>query len=180
VTDISYERHRGDIRGKGVKSPLRNEAPEKSVTASTPALFELPPDPIEHPDGGWLPEWLAAEIRASDGPSYRTYAAWCRCPKCAAIILTGLDDPCGAANASVDPSPLTPLQEFICSLEHRETYRIHLAGTSARIQRRDRWQPPAGTKGKPPIVPAHLCHKRFPGFIVQPAIERTTNGQPPF
>jgi hypothetical protein len=150
---------------------------------SVPAtLFELPPDPVPHPEGGWLPEWLAAEIRAGHGNAYRTYAVWTRCAKCAAIILTGLDDPCVAANAAVDPTPLTPVQELICTLEYRPTYRLHLAGTGARIQHRDQWngRTPAGTKGKPPVVPSHRCEHRFPGIIDPPETERQSDGKPPF
>lgn len=176
VTDsdrYSHNRHISKIahaRGEALslKKPL-------SVTAP---LFELPPEPIPHPAGGWLPEWLAAEIRAGHGNAYRTYAVWTRCRKCDAIILTGLDDPVIAASAAVDPTPLTPVQELICALEHRATYRLMLAGSGARIQWRDKWQPPAG--GDPPVVPAHKCAHRFPGFLVPPAIERPTDGKPPF
>lgn len=155
----------------------------KKPLSVTPSLFELPPDPIPHPEGeGYLPEWLAAEIRAGHGNAYRTIAVWTRCLRCAAIILTGLDDPCIAANAAVDPTPLTPVQELICTLEYRPTYRLHLQGTGARIQHRDQWngRTPAGTKGKPPVVPSHRCDHRFPGFIVPPATERQTSGKPPF
>jgi hypothetical protein len=151
---------------------------QKAGISVTAPLFELPPDRIPHPDGGWLPDWLAAEIHASEGPRYRTQAIWCRCSRCEEIILAGLDDPCVAANATVDPTPLTPLQELICALEHRRTYRFHQAGTGGRIQTRDKWQPPAG--GDPPVIPAHKCGHRFPGFVIPPAPERTSNDKPPF
>jgi hypothetical protein len=172
VTDKSYT----DTHQRSRTRAGKTFTPKAGITV-TAALFELPPDPIPHPDGGWLPDWLANEIRTATGPRYRTNAAWCRCPKCEAIILAGLDDPCIAAPAKVDPTPLTPLQELVCALEHRSTYRLHLAGTSGRIQARDRWQPPAG--GDPPVVPAHLCGNRFPGFT-PPAIERTRHDKPPF
>jgi hypothetical protein len=163
LSKIAYARR----EGLTLKTPI-------SVTAP---LFELP---IEHPDGGYLPEWLASEIRAEHPHAYRTNATWTRCYKCQAIILTGLDDPCIAASAIVDPTPLSPLQELICSLEHRPTYRLHLAGTTGRIQYRDKYQPPAGTPGKPPIVPSHKCTHRFPGFVIPPERTRNEDTRPPF
>lgn len=177
VTDIS---HTGTIQvqEKGLKAPLSAIGSKKTVTPAQRALFSLPPDPIPHPCGGWLPEWLAAEIRAEHPNGFRTIAVWTRCRRCAAIILTGLDDPCVAANAAVDPTPLTPTGELVCALEHRPTYRLHLQGTGARIQARHTWQPPAG--GHPPVVPAHNCRHRFPGFILQPAPERPDHAKPPF
>jgi hypothetical protein len=145
-----------------------------------PPLFDLPPDPIPHPDGGRIPDWIAAQIHASNGPAYRTTATWCRCPNCQEIILTGLDAHILAAAAQTDPTPLNPVQELLCALNHRATYRIHQTGTTFRIQARDKYQPPAGTPGKPPIVPAHVCYHRHPGFLTPPHTERTHHATPPF
>jgi hypothetical protein len=175
VTDISYlETHQRSRTRAG------DESTENTRISVTRPLFELPPPRIPHPEKGWLPDWLAAEIHAAHPNSFRTLAVWTRCARCAAIILTGLDDPVVAASASVDPSPLTPTGELVCALENRKTYRLHHFGTTARIQARDKYQPPAGTKNKPPIVPAHRCDHRFPGFTIQPAPERPANDNPPF
>lgn len=150
-----------------------------------PALFTLPAPPIPHPQGGWLPSWLTEQILANPQPRFRTSAIWTRCPMCAAIILTGIDDAVIGQNASIDPTPLDPVAELVCALEHRPTYRLHLMGTTGRIQTRDQWnnRHPAGSPHKPPIVPAHRCGHQFPTFAT-PA-ERTHHGshrtdRPPF
>lgn len=153
----------------------------KSAHQSPEPLFDLPPERIPHPNGnGYLPDWLVGEIHASPGPRFRTHATWTRCPRCQAIILTGLDDPVIADAATVDPSPLTALQELICALENRPTYLLVLMGATGRIVARHKWQHPAGTAGKHPVVPAHNCKHRFPGFIPPPAPERPTHDHPPF
>jgi hypothetical protein len=147
------------------------------------ALFDLPPEPFPHPSGeGVLPLWLAEELRAENPNRYLTKATWTRCRKCKAIVQTGLDDPVIASPAMIDPTPLTPLQDLTCALTHRTTYRLFQAGTETRISHRDQFNRhhPAGEAGQPPIVPAHRCGARFPGFTIPPQPERTHDDRPDF
>lgn len=145
-----------------------------------PALFALPAPRQPHPDGGWLPQWLNEEIAKQHPPNQRIQATWTRCPKCAHIILTGLDDPCLGQAAAVDPTPLDPYGELACAILHVPTYRLHHYGTTARITRRTVWDKPAGAPNTSPVVPAHRCHRRFPGFTIPAEPERQNHDNPPF
>jgi hypothetical protein len=145
-----------------------------------PALFSLPAPRHPHPDGGWLPQWLNEELAKQHPPTSRPAATWTRCGKCHAIILTGLDDPCLGHPAAVDPTPLNPYTELACAILRIPTYRLHHQGTTARIAARTRWDQPAGAPGTAPVVPAHRCGRRFPGFTIPPETERQEHAAPPF
>jgi hypothetical protein len=173
-----------DFRETGTNQRSRahtlREKPPKKRSLPSPTLFTLPAPRHPHPDGGLLPAWLCEELQLQHPIAFRATAVWTRCPKCQAIILTGLDDPVIGSPATVDPTPLNPVQELICALEHRPTYRLHHTGSTAHIQHRDRWQKPAGTPNAPPVVPAHRCGHRYPGLTIPAEPERQHHAQPPF
>jgi hypothetical protein len=102
------------------------------------------------------------------------------CRKCEAIILHGLDADILAEEVRADPTPLNPQQEAACILTNRPTYQIQISGEEAKIiSRQLRWQP-LGQPPRRPIIPAHQCGARFPGFIIEPLQQHDPIKQPPF
>lgn len=144
------------------------------------ALIEDPPPPIPHPDGhGYIPAWIAEQIhedRPSNGGS--PLARFHACPNCQAIVLTGLDGHIIADMVTVDPTPLSRQGEAACILIGRETYTVWRVINGYEIT--DRRGPRIRQRGHAPIVPAHQCGARFPGFIAPPALPSDTDAPPPF
>lgn len=178
MTDISEVRTHQRTRTRAGET----FTPKIPQTVTRP-LFDLPAGQIPHPSGeGVLPSWLAEELRLERPNRYLPGATWTRCGKCGEIVQTGIDDPVMGEQAMVDPTPLTPLQDLTCAMTGRTTYRLFQAGTVTRISARDQFtrHHPAGAEGQPPIVPAHRCGARFPGFTIPPEPERHDHDHPPF
>lgn len=126
-------------------------------------------------------EWLKQLLETKTG-GFRA-AQWQRCPTCDQITLHGMDADICAGMATVDPTPLSPLQELACFIIGRDTYTLKPREKGYELSDRR----PAYLYGpRPPdhqgkiIVPAHQCGARFPGFIQRPATKETTNDQPDF
>lgn len=136
----------------------------------------MPKPPKKTP--GPMPKWLIQAIETKTG-GFRS-ARWTRCPKCQQIILQGLDDDIAAFTVQADPTPINPRQETACRLTARPTYAV-TEGRQIELDRRDRW-----STGKPspdrPIIPAHKCGARFPGFLLpkQKRTQGATDDECPF
>lgn len=125
------------------------------------------------------PGWLQKHLEERLG-GFRS-ARWQRCTKCHGIILAGLDDDTAAIHVQTDPTPLTLRQDELCQWIGRPTYTATIRARTIELDRRTwrhtHWQPPNGS-----IVPAHVCGKRFPGFLLPPDAntQQTHHQHPPF
>lgn len=142
-----------------------------------PALFNIPASPKPKTPG--MPGWLKRALETKTG-GFRQ-AHWNRCPNCGQIILTGLDADTCAFTINADPTPITPRQEQLCALTGRPTYYVTAGQNRIELDRRDTY-----SIGRPsphyPIVPAHKCGARFPGFLLPPETKTqgATNNDCPF
>ena len=126
-------------------------------------------------------EWLKQLLEQKTG-GFRA-ARWGRCPTCNELTLHGMDADLTAGMATVDPTPLSPLQELACFITERETYSLKDRGNSYELNDRRGaylYGPRPPNHHNKTIVPEHQCGARFPGFIPRPATKETTNAHPPF
>jgi hypothetical protein len=150
------------------------------VTAQDP-LFDLPTNPALKPAaGGPMPAWLVRLLETTTG-GFRA-SRWDRCRSCGQLIIRGLDGDVAAFEATADPTPITEGQETLCARIGRWTYALTMNSRRIELDRRDKW-----SIGRPspdrPIIPAHNCRGRFPGFLQPPAGPTPgakNDGQPPF
>jgi|GEM_PF-3096392 len=136
------------------------------------ALPGLEPATQTRPDDE-LPAWVREQLAIAAWPISRK-AHFERCPNCNALILRGLDHDVCAINVTVDPTPITRHLEVACIIAGRPTYTPWKVPGGYELTRRD---PFFDTDTPRPILPAHQCGARFPGFLT-PRRERTTHGWP--
>lgn len=124
-----------------------------------------------------MPKWLVRALEIKTG-GFRG-AHWERCRNCRQIILEGLDADIAALTVQADPTPINPRQETACHLTARPTYTVTMTSRRIELDRRDQW-----SIGEPspsfPILPAHKCGARFPGFLLPPARTQGATDDCPF
>lgn len=134
-----------------------------------PALFqatETPAPRTPHPtQPGHLPAWIADQLQANQSNRTRRTAKYQYCDKCGDITLTGLDHDTAAFTATTDPTPLTTQTEMLAILTDRTTYDAWRIPDGYKLELRD--QTNMGDRTHP-ILPAHKCGHRFPGFLEPP------------
>lgn len=140
------------------------------------------PIPAGHPDGtGTMPQWVTDQLNDDTLSMPHRNAIFTRCPRCQDITITGLDANILAQHATADPTPLDATQELACALTNRPTYTAQLRGTTLTIWYREiHIEKPPNTPGTWPVIPAHRCGQRFPGFLIPAQPERTKDAPPPF
>lgn len=154
------------------------EQPELDLGLQIPAAAAATSQPgLDHPDGGKLPDWIAVQLD-ENGTSkrHKRKAEFHYCQRCMAIVLTGLDDDRAAMTATVDPTPLSPAEETAVLLAGRRTYDADVSQSRTNLDPRDRMH----MDRRQPVVPAHQCGARFPGFITPPRREDPANAPIPF
>lgn len=107
----------------------------------------------------WLNRHLEAIGQANPDGITRTARAR-RCPRCKAVLLTGLDAPRCAFAVRVDPHPLDAAGELASLLVGRPTYRATAVGTNYELDHRAWWN----VRNSPPsdavvVLAAHRCGK---------------------
>lgn len=146
---------------------------------SQTALF--PAKGLKAPKKPGMDDWLKEQLETKTG-GFRA-ARWGRCPICQELTLHGMDADLCAGMVTVDPTPLSTLQELACMIIGRPTYSIKERGTSYELNdRRDAYlygTRPPDHRGKT-IGPEHRCGARFPGFLKRPTTQETHHGHPPF
>lgn len=98
------------------------------------------------------PQWLKDHIAEN-----ARRATLKTCPRCHAPVIVGLDADVAAFKATCDPTPLTPLGEYIALADGRITY--DLAGGYSR---KELWQRTAlniQTARRYPVLTEHRCGK---------------------
>ncbi|MHC6592409.1 hypothetical protein [Arthrobacter sp. C152] len=138
-----------------------------------PALFKAPKKAPKKPGQD---DWLKQLLETKTG-GFRA-ARWQRCPTCDQITLHGMDADIAAGMATVDPTPLSPLQELACFIVGRDTYVLKPREKGYELSDRSGaylYGPRPPDHGSKTIVPAHQCGARFPGFIPRPNNQETTN-----
>ncbi len=150
-----------------------------------PTIPGLEPEPKrnqQHPEGGWLPEWITEQIRANKANGASRIAKYHRCRKCKAIVITGLDHDTCASTVTADPTPLNPITEVAAILTNRATFQA--PKTPEGGYRLDYRHPPSRWPPRTPVIPEHKCGHRFPGFLEPPnnpnANEWNLPDDPPF
>ena len=127
-----------------------------------------------------LPAWLKDRIGA---PTRRNAAAR-RCRTCKAATLTGLDEDLCAFQATVDPTPLTPLGEALALLGGRHTYELRRSVTGVALWRRTRRRISADIASEQCLVVAdHECYSPPLPYVVVPASKKRkaiSDDLPPF
>lgn len=125
-----------------------------------PTLFGPPPKTPKPKTEKWLLELLKTKTGG-----FRT-TNWKRCPTCKAITLTGINGDQCAWTITVDPTPLTPHDELLCTLTNRQTASATPNGKNYELHHRDEDM----IAGHPPskgfyglVFPEHRCGARFPG-----------------
>lgn len=137
------------------------------------------PIPDPHPSGtGWLPQWVTDQLNTN--PPIGRRALFTRCRKCKEIVLRGLDADILAMEVTADPTPLDPMQELACVLTGRATYQANVGGDEIKIIDRQLRYTTAGVPPPRPIIPEHVCGRRFPGFIIEPVTQTERAKNPPF
>lgn len=153
------------------------------------ALFDDLPEPgTPHPtEPGDLPNWIAEQLRANKTNATARTARFRHCPKCEAIILTGLDADLLAWTVNADPTPLTEQQETAAIIVGRRTFLATKTTDGYRLDHLDHDDGlPARIGTNPDHLPEHQCGARFPGFIHPPTSNGATNHgypidtEPPF
>ncbi|MBG6083256.1 hypothetical protein [Zhihengliuella flava] len=149
-----------------------------------PALFTTPntTQPTKKPATKEpLPEWLRAALETKTG-GFRT-AKFSRCPQCGAITLTGLNADQLAQTITADPTPLTPTDEYACTLTNRPTiHATHEGNNRWHLHYRDHLRMTTPPSDKHLVLPTHKCGARFPGFLKPPHLptNHDPNATPPF
>lgn len=103
----------------------------------------------------WLLQLLETKTGGFRGARFR------RCRHCQAWTLHGPDADTAGIMATVDPTPLTPDQEFHAAMRCRRTYTIRKNGKGWHIHDRDPYAV-ARTETILTVVPAHQCGHRYP------------------
>ncbi|WP_404285416.1 hypothetical protein [Glutamicibacter arilaitensis] len=110
-------------------------------------------------------QWLIEALKTKTGGFRNT--RWQRCPTCKQITLTGINSDNCAWTITVDPTPLTPHDELLCTLTGRDTASAIPKGTNYELHHRAKDM----IQGHPPgkglyglVFPNHQCGARFPGF----------------
>lgn len=139
------------------------------ITRPESPLFDIPLPPIPHPTKpGNLPSWISDQLHDSH-PSDRRVARFHYCRKCGDIVITGLNDDWCAYTVTADPTPINRPTEIACIILARPTFNAWPASTSSgwELERRN---PRLLPTNRHPIVPAHICGRRFPGFLSEPEV----------
>lgn len=152
----------------------------KTKPPAQPALFQATQTTIpikinaprkKHPSGtGYLPAWVANQLQDNkDNRAART-ARYHKCDKCKEIIITGLDADIMAFTVTVDPTPLDPHKELACIMANRYTFTAWPTIEGYHLEHRDMFNM---SDQQHPVLPAHRCGARFPGFLEAPSEGRT-------
>lgn len=125
-----------------------------------PTLFG-PPQKQPKPK---IEAWLLEALKTKTGGFRNT--SWQRCPNCKKITITGINNDTCAWKVTVDPTPLTPTDELLCTLTNRDTVSAIPRGNNYELHHRAKdmitGHPPGkGTYGL--VFPTHQCGARFPG-----------------
>lgn len=131
----------------------------------------------QHPDGGQLPDWITEQLQANKTNGGSRLAKYHRCRKCKEIVLTGLTHDTCAWTATADPTPLNRKTELAAILTNRQTFQAPLDKALGGYRLDYRY--PGSTWTKHPVIPAHKCGHRFPGFLEPPTNHGTTEWNVP-
>jgi hypothetical protein len=134
-----------------------------------------------------LPDWLLHHLADQNPDGVSRGARLTRCPRCHTRTLTGLDaDRCALA-ATVDPTALDHLGEYLALATGLRTYtlarRTNASGNPRwEIDERTRWAI-AHKERRYPVLPQHRCGTHLPAngsaAFVRPTTHVATE-HPPF
>ena len=102
--------------------------------------------------------WLLKQLETKLG-GFRS-ARWQKCTTCHQWTLSGPDNDIAGIPATVDPTPLTPAQEYDAAIHQRTTYTIRQNGKTWHISDRCPYAV-ARPENLLTVVPAHHCGHRY-------------------
>lgn len=120
--------------------------------------------------------WLRTILETKTG-GFRG-ARLTKCRRCGAWTITGLDNDVAAFQATVDPSPLTPRQEYLCILAGRRTYDLETSAARIVLHHRDVYG--LATPSRYTVVPQHRCGATFPTINIRQRTTSQHTDTPPF